>query len=213
MSIRLFAAVSPTTEIEAVNTMLATIGESPINSFDEINADIAIARDTLIEISRAVQLEGWHWNTEDNYPLRPDAVTNRIKLSPSCLRVHFPEPQDKELVVRGSYVYDRVNHSLLFPVDFSVNVTLTLQLSFEELPEAARRYIIIRASRVFQSRVVGSGTLNSFTERDEAMARATLLAEEHKLDRPNILKGTLPPTGTWNPVQTLLNRGGRHYGR
>lgn len=213
MSVRLFATVSPTTEIEAVNTMLSVIGESPVNSFEEITADVAVARNTLIEVSRAVQLEGWHWNTDDNYPLRPDTVTQKIKLSPACLRVHFPEPQDKELVVRGAYVYDRANHSYTFPSDFHTEVTMTIQLPFEELPEAARRYITIRAARVYQARVVGSGTLFDFSERDEAMARTTLLAEEHKLDRPNILKGTLPPTGTWNPVTAILNRGGRTYGR
>ena len=213
MPTNLFVAVAPTTEIEAVNTMLATIGESPINSFEEINADISIARDTLIEVSRAVQLEGWHWNIEDNYTLRPDTRTGHIKLNPSVMCVHFPTAQEKELVIRGSHVYDRVNHTLVFPPDFSVEVSITVQLPFDQLPESARRYIVIRAARVYQSRVVGSGTLHDFNERDEAMARATLLAEEYRLDRPNILKGTLPPTGTWSPLQTLMNRGGNHYGR
>ena len=32
-------------------------------------------------------------------------------------------------------------------------------------------------------------------------------AEERKADRPNIIKGTLPPTGTWRPVTALLHRG------
>lgn len=214
MSTRLFATtVSPTTEIEAVNTMLSVIGESPINSFEEIPADVAIARNTLTEISRAVQLEGWHWNTEDNFPLIPDSRTHELKVGPSALRVHFPDPQDKELAIRGSRIYDRVNHTYKFPSDFRVDVTITYQLPFEELPEAARRYITIRAARVYQARVVGSGTLWDFSERDEAMARTTLMAEEHKLDRPNILKGTQPPTGTWNPMTAILNRGGNHYGR
>jgi hypothetical protein len=106
-----------------------------------------------------------------------------------------------------------VNHTYKFPSDYRVDVTITYQLPFEELPEAARRYITIRAARVYQGRVVGSGTLWDFSERDEAMARTTLMAEEHKLDRPNILKGTQPPTGTWNPMTAILNRGGRHYGR
>ena len=38
-------------------------------------------------------------------------------------------------------------------------------------------------------------------------ARAQMQAEERKADRPNIIKGTLPPTGTWRPVTALYNRG------
>lgn len=201
-------SLTPTTELEAVNTMLAVIGESPINSFEEITADVAIAKNTLSEISRAVQLEGWFWNTEDNFPLKPDTRTQKIKVNPAFLRVHFPYPQEKELVLRGGYVYDRARHTDIFPKDFSVEVTVTQLLPFEDIPEAARRYIVIRAARVYQGRVVGSGNLWDFTQSDEVMARASMLAEERKLDRPNILKGTQPPTGTWSPIKTLMNRGG-----
>lgn len=211
MAIRLFAPVSATTEIEAVNIMLATIGESPINSFEEITGDVAIARNTLMEISKAVQLEGWQWNTEDNYPLKPDVNTKKIKLDPSIFRVYFPEPHTEELVVRGGFVYDRMNHTFVFDKDFSINVRIVQVLPFDQLPESARAYIIIRAARVFQERVVGSKNLSAFTKVDEGRARAEMMAEERQYDRPNILKGTLPPTGTYRPVTAIMNRGGRHY--
>jgi len=210
---RLFAPIAPTTEIEAVNIMLSTIGESPINSFEEITGDISIARNTLAEVSKAVQLEGWQWNTEDNYPLKPNILNHKIKVDPSIARVWFPHPFDHELVVRGSHVYDRKNHTFTFEDNFTVSVSILQILSFEALPETAKRYITIRAARVFQERVVGSSTLTGFTSQDEIRARATLLDEEHRLNRPNILKGDLPSTGTWNPVFTMLNRGGFHYGR
>ena len=212
MAINLFAPISPTSEIEAVNIMLSTIGEAPINNFEESSSDIAIARNTLSEVSKAVQLEGWQWNTEDEYPLVPDAITHKIRLSPNIIRVHFREPDDREYTLRGGYLYDRIRHTFEFPDDFKILVTITLLLPFSDIPEAARRYISIRASRVFQERVVGSGTLHDFTQVEEVRARASLMAEERRADRPNILKGTLPPTGTWNPIYTLMNRGGRQGG-
>ena len=43
-------------------------------------------------------------------------------------------------------------------------------LPFEELPEAARRFVAVRASRLFQKRVTGSQTLDGFTAEDEAVA-------------------------------------------
>ena len=82
-------------------------------------------------------------------------------------------------------------------------------MCIRDSPEAARRYITLKAARVFQERTVGSGTLYDFQQADEARARALMLAEERRQDRPNILKGTLPPTGTWRPWLTLLHRNRR----
>lgn len=198
--------VTPTTELEAVNIMLSGIGETPVNSLEEVTADVSVASTILLEISKAVQLDGYQWNTEDNYPLTPDAK-GQITLHPSIVRVAFREPDDRELTMRGRRVYDRINHTYFFDTGTTIYVTVTLLLPFEELPEAARRYISIRALRVFQERVVGSSTLSQFQQVDEARARSLMLMEERKQDRPNMLTGTLPATGTWRPALTLQHRG------
>lgn len=198
--------VAPTTELEAVNVMLSGIGETPVNSFEEVTADVSVARAVLSEVSKAVQLDGYQWNTEDNYPLVPDAK-GRITVHPSIVRVAFREPDDRELTMRGRRVYDRSNHTYAFSAHTIIRVTATLLLPFEDLPEAARRYVMIRALRVFQERVVGSDTLSQFQQVDEARARALMLMEERKQDRPNMLTGTLPAIGTWRPVTALRHRG------
>ena len=208
MALQNFVPVSPTSELEAVNIMLSTIGETPINSFEEVTSDVAIARNTLTEVSKATQLEGWSWNMEDNVVLKPDLKTGYIRVNPDVVRVHFPEPQESMYTIRGGYLYDLVNHTKVFASDFTLTVSVTVFLNFNDLPESCRRYVIIRASRVFQERVVGSDTLSKFTATDEARARAVMLGEERRTDRPNLLKGTLPPTGTYNPVTAIMNRGG-----
>ena len=43
-------------------------------------------------------------------------------------------------------------------------------LSFDLLPEIARRYIAIKASRIFQERVVGSAELSQMNRNDEQQA-------------------------------------------
>ncbi|EGW49767.1 hypothetical protein HMPREF1022_03284 [Desulfovibrio sp. 6_1_46AFAA] len=209
MNSTVLSGIRPTTELEAVNIILSGIGEAPISSFAEVTADVSLARNILAEISRETQTEGWQWNTEDDFPLTPDAAKGEIKLPPTAIRVHFREPDDRELTIRGQRVYDRVNHSFIFSPGVRILVTLTLLLPFEDLPEAARRYITLKAARVFQERTVGSGTLYDFQQADEARARALMLADERRQDRPNILKGTLPPTGTWRPWLTLLHRNRR----
>ena len=209
MNSAILSGSRPTTELEAVNIILSGIGEAPVNSLSDMTADVSLARNILAEISRETQTEGWQWNTEDDYPLTPDAAKGEIKLPPTAIRVHLREPDGRELTIRGQRVYDRVNHSFTFPSGTRIPVTLTLLLPFEDLPEAARRYVTLKAARVFQERTVGSGTLYDFQQADEARARALMLAEERRQDRPNILKGTLPPTGTWNPWLTLLHRNRR----
>lgn len=198
--------ITPTTELEAVNIMLSGIGETPVNSLDEVTADVSVANAILMETSKAVQLDGYQWNTEDNYPLVPDSE-GLITLHPSIVRVAFREPDDRELTLRGRKVYDRLNHTYMFDPDTTIYVNITILLPFEELPEAARRYITIRALRVFQERVVGSSTLSQFQQIDEARARSAMMMEERKQDRPNMLTGTLPAIGTWRPVMTLQHRG------
>ena len=57
-------ALSGTTELEAVNTLLHTIGEAPVNSLTgTLPIDATLANNTLSEVSREVQSAGWHWNT------------------------------------------------------------------------------------------------------------------------------------------------------
>lgn len=197
---------TPTSELSAVNIILSGIGEAPVNSLSDTTSDVAVALNILAEVSKEVQTEGWQWNTEDDYPLTP-GDDGRIKLHPSIVRVHFRDPDDRELVIRGQYVYDRIRHTYTFPRETAIKVTVTLLLAFEQLPEACRRYITLKSLRVFQERVVGSNTLSAFHQQDEARARAQMQAEERKADRPNIIKGTLPPTGTWRPVTALYNRG------
>lgn len=196
----------PTTELEAVNTMLSGIGEAPVNSFSEVTADVSLARHVLTEVSRETQLQGFQWNTEDDYPLTPD-TGGLITLHPSIVRVHFREPDDRELTIRGNRVYDRIRHTYTFPQNGrDIRCTVTLLLPFGEMPEAARRYVTLKALRVFQERVVGSQVLSAYQQADEARARVQLMGEERRQDRPNLLMGTLPPVGTWQAHEPLTAR-------
>ncbi len=165
---------TPLTELDAVNILLQTIGESPIASLDSGIADASIARSVLTETSHAVQFEGWHFNTERNYPLAPD-VNGLITLPTSIVRVdqdHENDSGDYDLVQRGPTLYDRKHRTPVFTQ--TVKAEVVLLFSFSELPPVARRYITIKAARVFQGRMVASETLHAFTEREELKARVDL---------------------------------------
>ena len=180
--------LSPTTELEAVNTMLSTIGESPVNAVEDTgNVDVVIARQILQSVSREVQARGWHFNTEKNYTITPDSA-GYLVLPNTVLKVDTVYPDSsKDVVVRGSRLYDRENHTYVFTD--AVKVDMTILLTFDELPEVARNYVTIRASRIFQERVVGSDTLHAFNSQDEARAMVSLMEYEADTADLNILSG------------------------
>lgn len=173
--------MTPTSELEAVNTMLATIGESPIDSFDENFTDATIARNLLTEESRALQNGTWAFNTELSYPLNPDA-DGIIHLPQNVLRViAFSRP---DLVQRGTRVYNRTTHSYVHTDSITADIVVALQ--FEEIPEAARRFIWVRAGRRFQDRLQGDQLLHSFQARDEQAAWTAFLNFESETAQWNI---------------------------
>ncbi len=169
-------SASRTLEIDAVNTILSTVGEPPVSSLDDpLQSDSSIARNTLIEISREVQMEGWHFNTVREVLLAPDAAdSNRIKVQDNVVRVDL-ETQNTasyDIVQRGAYLYDRKGQTDAFTA--TLKATVMYVLDWDELPEPARRYITIRAARIFQDRFVGSGEHHGFNMMDEFKAMALL---------------------------------------
>nr|WP_250808771.1 hypothetical protein [Neorhizobium tomejilense] len=191
------AILTPTTELEAINLMLSVIGESPVNTVEDTGiVDAVIARQILIQCSRDVQVVGWHWNTEINYPIVATFPEGELLLPPNTLKVDTAgQDTSVDLVQRGNRLYDRQNHT--FTVGKTVRVEIVLLLPFDQLPEAARSYITMRAARQFQERMVGSETIWQFNSRDEVRAWANLLAAEAETldlnmftDNPSVLRVT-----------------------
>lgn len=165
-----------TTKLEAVNSMLGHIGESPVNTIADTNAlpvSVALATVILDETSREVQSEGWHFNTENNINLSP--VNNTITLDEDILEIDAIDTSI-DVTQRGTTLYDRKNNTESFTSD--ITVTLIRYLEWDKLPEVARRYITLKASRIFQSRMVGSRELEQLIARDEFNARARLINQD-----------------------------------
>ncbi len=162
-----------TTELDAVNQMLDVIGEAPVTSVDDTGlVDAAMARDLLRRVSREVQGRGWHWNTDHDVELLPTSpLPGNVLVPVDALRIDPADPT-VDAVARGNRLWDRKN--LTFGWSQSVKVHIVRLLPFEDMPEAARSYIALRAARQFQDRRIGSETRNGFNERDEVRALVTL---------------------------------------
>lgn len=167
-----------TTELEAINAMLETVMESPVNTINtnDLPAEVQTAVNILKEVSRDVQKEGYGFNTDEDFELVRD-VNGYVNLPGNTLSVDLTvENGQIDVIQRGLRLYDRKNHTYVFQMN--VRVTLIQFLSWEELPEHARNYIKIRAARIFQDRSLQSDTTHGYTAADEARAKAEMEAND-----------------------------------
>ena len=169
-----------TTELEAVNTILSTIGEAPLSTLTgSLPVDGTTAKNILSEISREVQSAGWHFNSHYKVDLSRDSF-NKIPIGTDVLRVELNDRYDKssyDVVQRDSYLYNLAKNEETFEQDFEDNTIIYL-LDFLKLPEQARRYITIRAARVFHDRTLGANTIHKFSSEDEARSLAVMRQAE-----------------------------------
>jgi len=181
-------ALANMTELQAVNMMLTTIGEQPIENLEDKAGlqDASIAQDILHNTSRQVQSRGWIFNTDLQVSLEP-RTDNKIPIDPNVLRIDTTSKtrsNTKDIIERGGHLYDRENNTHEFTE--AVKVDYVVFLPFDSLPEAARRYIAVKSARVFHDRVVGSGELHRFFQADEQMAWSELLEYQSEVGDYNI---------------------------
>jgi hypothetical protein len=165
-------STTSTTKLEAVNSMLSVIGEAPVSSLESGLLDAVDAERILNEVSREVQSMGWNFNTEKNFPAAADSSSGEITLADEIVRADLAKTKYRsstaEYVQRGNKIYDKVTHS--FNIGKTLNLDIVRLLDFTNLPEVARRYVTVRAARIFQERVLGSDTLSSMNRTDEQNA-------------------------------------------
>ena len=200
--------VAATTELEAINIMLAAIGEAPVNSLTgQVPVDVRIAQSTLIEVNKRIQSEGWSFNTEIDVTLVRNQTTKQIELSTDILRIDSNIHQHPTIdpIQRGLKLYDRLNNRYEFDEDLIC--TVVYFRPFIELTEPARSYINIKAARVFVDRLVSDDGLRSYTEQDEIRARAILMETDLANGDHNILRGDPSLTSvfdTYSPANGLI---------
>ena len=201
-------SIAATTELESVNIMLAAIGESPVNSLTgTLPVDARLAQSTLAEQNKDVQSEGWSFNTEIDVTLTRDGTTKQIALPTDILRIdaNIHQHPNVDPIQRELKMYDRLNNKYEFDEDLIC--TVVYFRTFNEIPEPARRYITIKAARVFVDRLVGDDGLRTYTQQDETRARAVLMETDLSNADHNVLRGDPSLTNvfdTYSPANALI---------
>ena len=171
-----FPTTNAQTELQAVNEILASVGQAPVTTLDQTNPDVAIAYDTLLQVSREVQAEGWTFNKEFGYPFTPDN-NNQILIPDNVLQLDLtPDYRDRDVVRRSGKLYDRTAHSYTFTEQ--VNCDVVWLFDWVDLPVPIKDYIVARAASIVSTRIVGDSTQYQMLQQREAYTRAMALEYE-----------------------------------
>jgi hypothetical protein len=173
-----FPSALVATELAAVNQILGAVGQAPVTTLDQTNPDVSIAYDTLNEVNREVQAEGWSFNTESEYPFTPDNSGN-IAITDNMLLVDLtdlPENRGLEVVRRDSRLYNKIDHTFTWTKQLKCDVVWLFD--FKDLPTPFRDYITSRASVQASTKMVGDSSVYQMLQQKEAMARANALEYE-----------------------------------
>ena len=180
------------TELDAVNSILMSVGESPVNTLTVQSPEVAIAQKTLRQVCREIQAEGWSYNTENEYPIDLDP-NNKCIVPNNILQIDlniYQHGKDYNVVRRSDNgvqkIYDKKNHTFTFENCSKLYFDIVWMFAFEDLPQAFKDYVTAKATRVAGIRMVSSAEVAKLLEADEAYARALALEYDARQGDHNI---------------------------
>jgi len=190
------------TELSAVNAILGAIGQSPVTSLNFTNPEIGFIYNLLRDANVDLQAEGWHFNTEKHVTYTPDA-NGKIAIGNDILKMDTTDgwiDRTHDVVKRNGYLYDKQSHS----DDFSghsggIKLDITKLLSYEDLPEVFKRYIIYKASVRAATQLVGNAQLAQLLAQQEALSRAAI--QEYECNQGNHTMFGLPEDSVYTAYQ------------
>ena len=173
-----FPTTNAAQELPAINQILMACGQAPVTTLDETNPDVAIAYQTLLEVSREVQSEGWTFNKEEHCHIEPNP-NNEIPILSNYLQIDLTQSNagDKKAVVRNGKLYDKYNHTDKW-TDDEVLCDIVYFFDWVDLPRPIQDYITARAATVTSSRIVGDDTQYQILQQKEQWNRAQAMEYE-----------------------------------
>ena len=205
------------TELDAVNSILMSVGESPVNTLTVQSPEVAIAQKTLQQVCREVLAEGWVFNTETEYPIDLD-TNNHCIIPNNALQVdvnQFKHLNDFHVTKRSDSgvmkLYDNIEHRFNFEntSEDKLYCDIIWMMDFEEIPQIFRDYITIRASRIASNRMVNDQRAAELIGTDESLARALAMEYDANQADYNIFNDAqyrTNPASVYRPYQVLNRR-------
>jgi hypothetical protein len=171
--------------LDAVNEILASIGEPPAEALDTGGtSEIAEAEDYLNRESRLIQAEGWYVNSLWEKVYEPDgddliALPNVLKLTAAGTD-HW-----RRLSNRNGQLYDLDEKTNEFAADVTLDVVVLL--AFADLPQHLRNYIVKSASLKFQRYKKRGQIDEAILQQELSLARVRAIQEDTDGREVNVL--------------------------
>lgn len=163
------------TRLEAINQMLAGIGEAPVSFEDSQHPDVLVAINILNLLIEFVQSKGYWFNKVLSVVLKYDTGTGKVGLPSNALRV---DPVDvySSYVQRGKFLFDTENNT--FVINKDVDCNLVVELPFDDLPHSVQQYIAAEGTYKLHLSEVGDEQKLQRLERLSVIARGYMRADE-----------------------------------
>ena len=162
----------------ASRILTQSIATSRVES--QTNPDVAIALNTLREVSREIQSEGWSFNKELDYPIIPDS-SNEVIIANNILQMDlnksYTQNMNKDSVNREGKLYDKITHSFVW-TDATLYVDVIWYFDWPSIPTVIQAFIIARAAAIVSSRIIGDPNQYQILIQKEAFAKSTALEYE-----------------------------------
>ena len=178
------STIDQDTELRAVNSILGSIGQSPVTSLNFKNPEIEFIYNILTEVSKDVQNEGWQFNLEENVTVTPSS--NKISLGNEEIRINVHSAGDDTKLIDTVIRYDGANRRVYSLDDNKFDAftestykadIVTLYL-FEKIPNVFQRYITYRSAVRAATQLIANPQLVQLLQLQEITARANCLEYE-----------------------------------
>ena len=174
-----FPTTNATQELPAINQILSSCGQAPVTTLDTTNPDVAIAYDTLLQVSREVQAEGWTFNKEYHIEFTPD-TDDFIQIANNVLQIKLTDNaanREYDGIRRSGKLYDRQHHTFKW-TNSTVECDVVWEFDWVDLPQPIQDFITARAATLVSQRIVGDTEQYQMLQQQEAFARAMALEYE-----------------------------------
>ena len=174
-----FPTTNAAQELPAINQILTSCGQAPVTTLDQTNPEVAIAYDTLLQVSREVQSEGWTFNKEYHYEFNKD-VNDEILIPNNVIQIKLTENAQNSpyhAIRRSGKLYDRQNHTYKWTYS-PIECDVVWEFDFIDLPEPIQNYIKARASTIVSGRIVGDNAQYQRLQQQEIQQRALAMEYE-----------------------------------
>lgn len=172
------------TELSAVNSILGSIGQSPVTTLNFTNPETEFIYNILTEVSKDVQNEGWQFNLEESVTKTPSS--NKIDVGAQEIRVNIHSHDNQAKLMDTVIRYDGANRRVYSLEENKFDAftqssykadVVTLYL-FEKIPNVFQRYITYRSAVRAATQLIANPQLVQLLQLQEVTARANCLEYE-----------------------------------